>query len=168
MIEEYGGDVVCVPVSAKKSTGIDELLEMILLVADVQDLKANPNGHGAWRRSSRRGWTRTRGVAATVLVQEGTLKVGDTSWSARSRARVRAMFDDKGKRTQEGGPSMPVEILGLPEVPAAGDRLEVVADEKAARTLVQKRSARRARLAGQQHHPGYALHRRCERARSRN
>jgi translation initiation factor IF-2 len=138
VIEEYGGDVVCVPVSAKKQTGITELLEMILLVADLQDLKANPNGpaHGVVIEAR---LDQNTGVAANALVQDGTLKVGDTIVVGTISGRVRAMFDDKGERTRKATPSTPVSILGLSEVPAAGDRLEVVADEKAARSLIQKR-----------------------------
>jgi translation initiation factor IF-2 len=140
VIEEYGGDVVCVPVSAKKQTGITELLEMILLVADLQDLKANPNGpaHGVVIEAR---LDQNTGVAANALVQDGTLKVGDTIVVGTISGRVRAMFDDKGERTRKATPSTPVSILGLSEVPAAGDRLEVVADEKAARALIQKRRA---------------------------
>jgi translation initiation factor IF-2 len=140
VIEEYGGDVVCVPVSAKKQTGITELLEMILLVADLQDLKANPNGtaHGVVIEAR---LDQNTGVAANALVQDGTLKVGDTIVVGTISGRVRAMFDDKGERIRKATPSTPVSILGLSEVPAAGDRLEVVADEKAARALIQKRRA---------------------------
>ncbi len=134
LIEEYGGDVVCVPVSAKKNTGIDELLEMILLVADVQDLKANPQAKvlGAIIESR---LDKSRGVTATVLIEQGTLKVGDVVVVGSIFGRVRAMFDDKGKQIKKAGPSTPVEILGLPEVPRAGDRLQEMADEKAARAL---------------------------------
>jgi translation initiation factor IF-2 len=138
VIEEYGGEVVCVPVSAKKQTGITELLEMILLVADLQDLKANPNGaaHGVVIEAR---LDQNTGVAANALIQDGTLKIGDTIVVGTSSGRVRAMFDDKGERTRKATPSSPVSILGLSEVPAAGDRLEVVADEKAAKTLIQQR-----------------------------
>ena len=138
VIEEYGGDIVCVPVSAKKQTGITELLEMILLVADLQDLKANPNGaaHGVVIEAR---LDQNTGVAANALVQDGTLKIGDTIVVGTISGRVRAMFDDKGERVRKATPSTPVSILGLSEVPAAGDRLEVVADERAARTLIQQR-----------------------------
>jgi translation initiation factor IF-2 len=136
VIEEYGGDVVCVPVSAKKGTGIEELLEMILLVADLQDLRANPNGRtvGAIIEARR---DPASGVTATVLVQEGTLKIGDNVVVGTVSGKVRAMFDDAGKRIKKAPPATPVSILGLPEVPIAGDRFEVVADEKAARALVE-------------------------------
>jgi translation initiation factor IF-2 len=138
VIEEYGGDVVLVPVSAKKQQGITELLEMILLVADLQDLKANPNAtaHGVVIEAR---LDQNTGVTANALIQEGTLKVGDTIVVGMISGRVRAMFDDKGERIRKATPSTPVSILGLSEVPAAGDRLEVVADEKAARALIQKR-----------------------------
>jgi translation initiation factor IF-2 len=136
VIEEYGGDVVCVPVSAKKGTGIDELLEMILLVADLQDLRANPNGraNGAVIEARR---DPASGVTATLLVQEGTLKIGDLVVVGTISGKVRAMFDDAGKRIKKAPPATPVSILGLPEVPIAGERFEVVADEKSARALVE-------------------------------
>lgn len=138
VIEEYGGDVVCVPVSAKKLIGITDLLEMILLVADLQDLKANPNApaHGVVIEAR---LDQNTGVTANALVQDGTLKIGDTIVVGTISGRIRAMFDDKGERIRKATPSSPVSILGLSEVPAAGDRLEVVADEKAARTLIQRR-----------------------------
>src|SRR5579884_924562 len=148
VIEEYGGDVICVPVSAKKGTGIDDLLEMILLVADVEDLKANPNGRAEGVIIEAR-LDKNSGPTATVLVQEGTLKVGDIVVVNTIQGSVRAMFDDTGKRIKKAAPATPVSILGLPEVPAAGDRLEVVADEKAARALVEQRRAEaRAAQAG--------------------
>ncbi len=138
VIEEYGGDVICVPVSAKKGTGIDDLLEMLLLVADVEDLKANPNGHAQGVIIEAR-LDRNSGPTATVLIQEGTLKLGDTVVVGTIAGKARAMFDDTSKRIKKAGPSTPVSVLGLPEVPAAGDRLEVVADEKVARALVEER-----------------------------
>jgi translation initiation factor IF-2 len=135
VIEEYGGDVVCVPVSAKKGTGIDELLEMILLVADLQDLRANPNGRASGAVIEARR-DPASGVTATLLVQEGTLKIGDLVVVGAISGKARAMFDDAGKRIKRAPPATPVSILGLPEVPIAGERFEVVADEKAARALV--------------------------------
>ena len=135
VIEEYGGDVVCVPVSAKKGTGIDELLEMILLVADLQDLRANPNGRASGAVIEARR-DPASGVTATLLVQEGTLKIGDLVVVGAISGKARAMFDDAGKRIKKAPPATPVSILGLPEVPIAGERFEVVADEKAARALV--------------------------------
>jgi len=144
VIEEYGGDVICVPVSAKKNIGIPELLEMLLLVADVEDLKANPNKHAQGVIIEAR-LDKNTGPTASALISEGTLKVGDIVVVGTISGKARAMFDDTGKRIKKAGPSTPVSLLGLPEVPAAGDRLEVVSDEKAARTLVEQR--RNAALA---------------------
>ncbi len=138
VIEEYGGDVICVPVSAKQGIGISELLEMLLLVADIEDLKANPNGHAQGVIIEAR-LDRNSGPTATALISEGTLKLGDTIVVGTVHGKARAMFDDTGKRIKRAGPSTPVSILGLPEVPAAGDRLEAVADEKVARSMVQER-----------------------------
>ena len=138
VVEEYGGDVIAVPVSARRGTGIPELLEMLLLVADVQDLKADPAGHAQGVIIEAR-MEKASGPTATALVQEGTLKLGDTIVVGSIYGKVRAMFDDTGKRIKKAGPSTPVGILGLPEVPAAGDRFEVVADEKVARTLAERR-----------------------------
>lgn len=137
VIEEYGGDVVLVPVSARKGTGLQELLEMILLVTEIQDLKANPNGpaHGVIIEAR---LDQNSGVTASVLIQEGTLKIGDTVVAGSISGKVRAMFDDTGQRIKKATPSMPVSMLGLSAVPAAGDRIEVVADERAARILVQE------------------------------
>ncbi len=139
VIEEYGGDVVCVPVSARQNTGIDELLDMILLVAEVQDLKANPQAKALGTIIESR-LDKSRGVSATVLMEQGSLKVGDIVVVGAIFGRVRAMFDDKGKQIKKAGPSMPVEILGLPEVPRAGDRLEEVTDEKTARAITTQRA----------------------------
>jgi translation initiation factor IF-2 len=139
VIEEYGGDVVCVPVSAKKNMGIDDLLEMILLVAEVQDLKANPQSPVQGTIIESR-MDKSRGASATVLVEQGTLKRGDVVVVGSIAGKVRNMFDDKGKELKKAGPSMPVEILGLPEVPRAGDRLEEVADEKTAKNIAQQRA----------------------------
>ncbi len=138
VIEEYGGDVVCVPVSAKQGTGIEELLELILLVADLQDLSSNPNGAAQGVIIEAR-LDQSSGVTATVLISEGTLKVGDVVIVGNAFGKVRAMFDDAGKRIKKAGPSTPVSILGLSEVPGAGDRLEVVPDEKVARSVIQER-----------------------------
>lgn len=139
VIEEFGGDVVCVPVSARKNIGIDELLEMILLVADVQDLKADPHAPvlGTIIESK---LDKNRGASATVLVEQGTLKVGDVVVVGTIAGRVRNMFDDKGKALKKAGPSTPVEILGLPEVARAGDRLEEEPDEKTARAIATQRA----------------------------
>jgi translation initiation factor IF-2 len=144
VIEEYGGDVICVPVSARKGTGIDDLLEMILLVAEVQDIRANPN-RPATGVIIEAKLEKNTGPTATVLIQQGTLKMGDNIVVGSMSGKIRAMFNDRGKRIQKAPPSMPVSILGLPEVPQAGDHLEVVADErtakqKAARIAEQRRS----------------------------
>jgi len=142
VIEEYGGDVVCVPVSARRGTGIDELLEMILLVAEVQDIKANPN-RPATGVIIEAKLEKNTGPMATVLIQQGTLKMGDNIVVGPLSGKVRAMFNDRGKRIQKAPPSMPVSILGLPEVPNASDRLEVVPDERTAKQKAQKISEER-------------------------
>ena len=132
VIEEYGGDTVCVPISARKGTGIDELLEYILLVAEIQDIRANPNRLATGVIIEARV-EKNSGVTATVLVQQGTLKMGDNIVVGPIAGKVRAMFNDRGKRIQKAPPSTPVSILGLPEVPQAGDQLKAVADEKTAK-----------------------------------
>ena len=142
VIEEYGGDVICVPVSARKGTGIDDLLEMILLVAEVQEIKANPN-RPATGVIIEAKLEKSTGPTATVLVQQGTLKMGDNIVVGALAGKVRAMFNDRGKRIQKAPPSTPVSILGLPEVPQAGDRLEVVPDERTAKQRAQRVSEQR-------------------------
>src|SRR6266487_1935444 len=137
VIEEYGGDVICVPVSARRGTGIDELLEMILLLAEVQDIRANPN-RPAIGVIIEAKLEKNTGPTATVLVQQGTLKMGDNIVVGALAGKVRAMFNDRGKRIQKAPPSLPVSILGLSEVPQAGDRLEVVADERKAKQAASK------------------------------
>jgi len=137
VIEEFGGDVICVPVSARKGTGIDDLLEMILLVAEVQDIRANPN-RPATGVIIEAKLEKNTGPTATVLIQQGTLKMGDNIVVGSMSGKVRAMFNDRGKRIQKAPPSTPVSILGLPEVPQAGDRLEVVSDERTARHAASK------------------------------
>jgi translation initiation factor IF-2 len=137
LIEEYGGDVVCVPVSARKGQGIDELLEMILLVAEVQDIKANPNRPATGVIIEAR-LEKSSGPTATVLIQQGTLTMGDNIVVGNMAGKIRAMTNDRGKRVMKAPPSTPVSILGLPEVPQAGDRLEVVADEKMAKQIAQR------------------------------
>jgi translation initiation factor IF-2 len=137
VIEEYGGDVISVPVSARKGTGIDELLEMILLVAEVQDIRANPN-RPATGVIIEAKLEKNTGAVATVLIQQGTLKMGDNIVVGSMSGKVRAMFNDRGKRIQKAPPSTPVSILGLPEVPQAGDRLEVVSDERKAKQAASK------------------------------
>lgn len=135
--EDWGGDTITVPVSAKNRVGIEELLEMILLVAEMQELKANPNRNAVGTIVEAQ-LDKGKGPLATVLVQKGTLQVGDIVVSGSSFGRVRAMLDDKGKRVKKAGPSMPVVILGLSEVPNAGDLLYAVEDEKIGRSLAEK------------------------------
>ncbi len=137
VIEEYGGDVICVPVSARKGTGIDDLLEMILLVAEVQDIRANPNRLATGVIIEAK-LEKNTGPMATVLIQQGTLKMGDNIVVGSMSGKVRAMFNDRGKRIQKAPPSTPTSILGLPEVPQAGDRLEAVPDERTAKQAASK------------------------------
>ncbi len=140
LIEEYGGDTPLVPVSAKQRTGIDELLEMILLVADLQELKANPK-RPAIGTVVEAELDKGRGPVATVLVQTGTLKIGDTVVVGSTFGRVRAMENSAGARVTKAGPSSAVVVLGLSDVPAAGDILQAVADERTARAIVDQRRA---------------------------
>jgi len=149
--EEWGGDTIYVPVSALKKTGINELLEMILLVAEMQELKANPNRKAVGTIIEAK-LDKGRGPVATVLVQKGTLNVGDSVVSGVAYGKVRAMLDDKGKRVKKAGPSTPVEILGLSEVPEAGEQLYVVEDEKKAREIAErkKESVRNEQLKASQ------------------
>lgn len=136
--EDWGGDTICVPVSARNEEGIDDVLEMILLVAEMQELKANPN-RKAVGIIVEAELDKGRGPVATVLVQKGTLKVGDIVVSGTAHGRVRAMLNDKGKRVKKATPSIPVMILGLSEVPEAGEHLYVVENEKKARNYTQAR-----------------------------
>ena len=136
--EEWGGDVICVPVSAKTGENIDTLLEMINLVAEVQALKANPNRMATGTVIEAR-LDKGRGPVATMLVQNGTLHTGDVIIAGAALGRVRVMLDDRGNRIQAAGPSMPVEITGLAEVPAAGDTFHAVEDERLAKELVEQR-----------------------------
>jgi translation initiation factor IF-2 len=136
VVEEYGGDVPLVPVSAKARTGLDELLEMILLVADLQELKANPK-RPAVGTIIEAEMDKGRGAVATVVVQTGTLRIGDVVVVGKTYGKVRALENAAGKRTQKVGPSSAAVVLGLGEVPEAGDILRVVADEKTARSLVE-------------------------------
>ncbi len=136
--EEWGGDTICVPVSAVKHEGIDQLLEMILLVSEVADLKANPNREAKGTVIEAK-LDKGRGPVASVLISNGTLHSGDVLVAGASVGRVRVMTNDRGMRIKEAGPSTPVEIIGLSDVPAAGDQFEVVKDEKMARELVEKR-----------------------------
>lgn len=136
--EEWGGDVICVPVSAKTGEGIDDLLENVLLVAEVKELKANPERLAKGTVIEAR-LDKGRGPIATLLVQNGTLKQGDVIIAGTSVGRVRVMTNDKGKIVKSAGPSVPVEITGLAEVPSAGDTFNAVEDERLARELVEKR-----------------------------
>jgi translation initiation factor IF-2 len=136
--EDWGGDTIFVPVSAKKGTGIEELLEMILLVAEVQELKANPNRNAKGTIIEAK-LDKGRGPVATVLIEKGTLKKGDYVLVGSTHGKVRAMFNSKGKRINQAGPSVPVEILGLSETPQAGDILVVMENEKDAKNIAEKR-----------------------------
>ncbi len=136
--EEWGGDIICVPVSAKTKMGIDDLLENILLVAEMMELKANPD-----RRASgvviEAYLDKGRGPIATLLVQKGTLRHGDIIVAGTAVGKVRVMSNENGKQIKEAGPSVPVEIAGLAETPAAGDTFDAVSDERLARELVEQR-----------------------------
>lgn len=136
--EEWGGDVICVPVSAKTHMNIDKLLENILLVAEMRELKANPNRAAKGIVIEAR-LDKGRGPVATLLVQNGTLNSGDTIVAGSAVGRVRVMVDDKRRKINKAGPSVPVEIMGLDEVPQAGDIFDAVSDEKLARALVEQR-----------------------------
>ena len=136
--EDWGGDVICVPVSAATGMGIDNLLEMITVVADVQELKANPNRLAKGTVVEAR-LDKGRGPVATLLVQNGTLHTGDVLIAGTSVGRVRQMINDRGQVVTEAGPSIPVEITGMAEVPAAGDIFNAVEDERLARELVEQR-----------------------------
>ncbi len=138
--EEWGGDIICVPVSAKTHMGIDKLLESILLVAEMQELKANPNRAAKGIVIEAR-LDKGRGPIATLLVQKGTLNSGDIIVAGQSVGRVRVMVDDKGRKIKSAGPSVPVEITGLAEVPNSGDIFDAVTDERLARELVEQRKA---------------------------
>ena len=136
--EEWGGDTIIVPISAKTGMGLDELLEMVLLTAEVQELKANPDRRAKGTVIEAR-MDKTRGPVATLLVQNGTLKQGDIVIAGTAVGRVRVMTNDKGRTVKTAGPSVPVEITGLAEVPAPGDEFNAVTDERMARELVEQR-----------------------------
>lgn len=138
VIEEWGGDTICVPVSAKTGEGIDDLLENVLLVAEMKELKANPHRLAKGAVIEAR-LDKGRGPIATILVQNGTLHQGDVIIAGTAVGRIRVMTDDKGRVVKEAGPSVPVEITGLAEVPSAGDTFNAVEDEKLARELVEQR-----------------------------
>ena len=149
--EEWGGDTIVCNISAKFGQGIENLLEMVLLTAEVADLKANPNrkAHGTVIEAK---LDKGRGPVATLLVQNGTLHTGDTVIAGKAVGRVRAMTNDDGKRIQEAGPSVPVEIIGLAEVPGAGDIFDAVDDEKMARELVEQRKDKEKEERNKQFH----------------
>ena len=136
--EEWGGDTICCPISAKTGMGVDNLLEMVVLTAEMRELKASPNrsAHGAVIEAR---LDKGRGPVATLLVQNGTLHQGDVIIAGTAVGRVRAMTDAKGRKINEAGPSVPVEITGMGEVPGAGDDFHAVADERMARELVEQR-----------------------------
>ena len=140
--EEWGGDTPCIPVSAKTKEGLDDLLEMVALVAEMKELKANPDRAAKGTVIEAR-LDKGRGPIATVLVQNGTLHKGDIIIAGTTVGRVRVMTNDKGERVQEAGPSVPVEITGLDEVPVGGDTFDAVSDERLARTLVEQRKSQK-------------------------
>ncbi len=136
--EDWGGDTICVPVSAKTGENIEQLLEMVLLTAEMAELKADPKRKAKGTVIEAK-LDKGRGPVATLLIQNGTLNVGDSILVGSTYGRIRAMFDDKGKSIKSAGPSIPVEILGLSDVPSAGDRFAVVKDEKTARNMAEIR-----------------------------
>ncbi len=137
VIEEYGGDVICVAVSAKKGTGIEDLLENLLLVADIQELKSDPDAPASGAVLEARV-DKNSGILATLLVQNGSMRIGDNVVIGSQSAKVRAMMDDNGARIKLAGPSTPVSILGMNMMPTAGDQFIVVRDERAARLLIEE------------------------------
>ncbi len=140
--EEWGGDTPCIPISAKTGMGIDDLLEMVTLVADMKELKANPDRAAKGTVVEAR-LDKGRGPIATILVQNGTLHAGDIVVAGTAVGRVRAMTNERGERVTEAGPSVPVEITGLAEVPAGGDVFNAVSDERLARELVEQRKEKK-------------------------
>ena len=136
--EDWGGDTICVPVSAKTGENLESLLEMVLLTAEMQELVADPNRKAKGTVIEAK-LDKGRGAVASLLIQNGTLNVGDSILVGSTYGRIRAMFDDRGKKIKSAGPSIPVEVLGLSEVPAAGDRFVVVKDEKTARNMAEAR-----------------------------
>ncbi|HEX6726436.1 MAG TPA: translation initiation factor IF-2 [Nitrospira sp.] len=147
--EAWGGDTIMVEVSAKQKTGLDTLLEMILLQAEVLELKADPHRHAKGTVIEAK-IERGRGPVATVLVQSGTLRVGDAYVVGTFSGRIRALINDRGEKAQKAGPSIPVEVIGLPGVPSAGDVFHVVSNERVAREIAEERSQKRraAELTG--------------------
>jgi translation initiation factor IF-2 len=145
VVEDWGGDVISIPVSAKVGSGIDDLLESILLVAEVGEFKANPHREAVGIVVEAQ-MDKNRGPLATVLVKTGTLKVGDNVVVGSTRGRVKALVNDQGRRVQAAAPSMPVEVLGISDLPGAGDSLMVVADERTGKDIVAQRQ-REAQLS---------------------
>ena len=142
VVEEWGGDTVCVPISAKKGQGISDLLENLFLVADILELKADPDSpaEGVIIEAE---LDKTKGPLATFLIQKGTLRPGDVVVAGRTWGKIKAMFDDKGKQVNKAGPSIPVEVLGLNEVAKSGDLFMVLPDEHEARDIVEKQKSSR-------------------------
>lgn len=138
VVEDWGGDIIAVPVSAKTGEGMDTLLEMVVLTSEMQELVANPQRKAKGTVIEAK-LDKGRGAVASLLVQDGTLNSGDSILVGNTYGRIRAMFDDEGKKIKSAGPSIPVEVLGLSEVPAAGDRFIVVKDEKTARQMAESR-----------------------------
>jgi translation initiation factor IF-2 len=152
LVEQYGGDVPAVPVSARTKEGIPDLLENILLVAEILDLKANPD-RPAMGAVIEAELTTTRGPVATLLVQRGTLHNTDVLIAGDSTGKIKAMFDERGKSVTSAGPSTPVKVLGLREVPRAGDTFEVVSDERSARADIERRRRDRDEALAREAHP---------------
>lgn len=144
--EDWGGDTVFVHVSALKQQGLDTLLEMVLLVSEMAELRANPNRPASGTVVEAK-LDKGRGPVATVLIQDGTLRVGDPVIAGSIAGRVRAMVDDKGKRLKKAGPSTPVEVIGLTDLPQAGDLLQVVNDERSARQIAERRQEKRREIS---------------------
>ncbi len=142
LIEEWGGDIVCIPVSAKKGTGIPELLESILLVAEMGELKSETEGSASGAVVEAK-LDKTKGVIATVLVQKGILKVGDIFVAGDTYGKVKAMLNEAGRKLKDAGPATPAGILGLNSLPQAGDTFQVVSDERQARAIIAKKEAER-------------------------
>jgi translation initiation factor IF-2 len=139
--ESWGGDTICVEMSAQQNLGVDDLIEQLTIVAEIEELTANPTGR-AKGVVLEANLDTGRGPVATILVDKGTLKVGDPIVAGGAWGRVRAMIDDKGKQIKEAGPSTPVQVLGLSTVPQAGDEFRVAPDEKTARTVGEAREQR--------------------------
>ncbi|TMB98013.1 MAG: translation initiation factor IF-2, partial [Chloroflexi bacterium] len=150
VVEEYGGDVPAIPVSARTKQGLDDLLEHIQLVAEISELKANPD-RPAEATVIESQMDRLRGPMATVIVQKGTLRIGDAVVAGDTWGKVKAMFDDKGRRMDEAGPSAPAELLGLNAVPKAGDLVVAMPDDRQARETADQRARQSAEAA--QNHP---------------